>query len=117
MKVHLVPLSIVILTALVGCGGGGSSRSQSAAACAELAGRTIAAATVVAAVDVAASGQVPAYCKVSARIQPALNFEMRIPNGWNGKLHYGGGGGFNGFIPQVFDAAGGRGNPPGKHSL
>ncbi|HEU0203177.1 MAG TPA: tannase/feruloyl esterase family alpha/beta hydrolase [Burkholderiaceae bacterium] len=116
MKVHLAGISILILPVLVACGGSNGG-SDSAAACAALAGRKIAAATVVAAVDVAASGPAPAYCKVSARIEPALNFEMRIPNAWNGKLHYGGGGGFNGFIPAVFDAAGGGGTDLDNHGL
>ncbi|WP_161988100.1 tannase/feruloyl esterase family alpha/beta hydrolase [Variovorax guangxiensis] len=43
----------------------------------------------------------PDYCKVTARIAPKLNFEMRLPTNWNGKLHYSGGGGFNGSIPPV----------------
>lgn len=76
-------------------------------ACSALAGKTIGAATAASAVVVAASGTVPTYCKVSARIEPALNYEMRIPNQWNGKLHYGGGGGFNGFIQKIFDGTGG----------
>lgn len=42
----------------------------------------------------------PVYCKVSAKILRSLNFEVRIPDSWNGKLHYGGGG-FNGYIPPV----------------
>ncbi|TPG22877.1 tannase/feruloyl esterase family alpha/beta hydrolase [Variovorax ginsengisoli] len=53
---------------------------------------------------VPASGPTPAmpdYCKVTARIAPKLNFEMRLPTNWNGKLHYSGGGGFNGSIPPV----------------
>jgi feruloyl esterase len=44
---------------------------------------------------------VPDYCKVTAVIAPKLNFEMRMPLTWNGKLHYSGGGGFNGSIPAA----------------
>lgn len=43
---------------------------------------------------------IPGYCKVSGTIAPSLNFEMRFPEAWNGKLYYGGGGGYNGAIPE-----------------
>lgn len=69
-------------------------------ACDALAGKTIAGATLTA-TAVAASGVVPTYCKVNGTISPALNFEVRLPNAWNGKLYYGGGGGYNGSIPAV----------------
>jgi hypothetical protein len=70
-------------------------------ACAALTGKTIAGAEAIAAVEVAASGAVPNYCKVNGTIAPSLNFEMRLPQTWNGKLHYGGGGGYNGSIPGL----------------
>ena len=44
---------------------------------------------------------IPGYCKVNGRIAPALNFELRLPQNWNGKLYYAGGGGYNGSIPAV----------------
>lgn len=69
-------------------------------ACDALGGKTIAGATLTAA-TVAASGPAPAYCKVSGLIAPSLNFEMRLPQSWNGKLYYGGGGGYNGSIPPL----------------
>lgn len=96
---------------LAACGGGGDNAPPppppapvtALQACTTLAGKTIAGATVVTAALVPAAGAVPTYCKVNALIAPALNFEMRIPNTWNGKLHYAGGGGFNGFIRPVDD--------------
>jgi hypothetical protein len=27
---------------------------------------------------------VPAYCKINGTLEPALNFEVRLPNAWNG---------------------------------
>jgi Tannase and feruloyl esterase len=69
-------------------------------ACDALSGKTIAGAMLTAAA-VPASGAVPTYCKVNGTIAPALNFEMRLPDAWNGKLYYGGGGGYNGSIPSV----------------
>ncbi|MBI3285148.1 MAG: tannase/feruloyl esterase family alpha/beta hydrolase [Burkholderiales bacterium] len=96
--------------------GGSPAPVDAAQACAALAGQTVAGATASAAL-VAASGPVPGYCNISATIAPALNFEMRIPNNWNGKLHYGGGGGFDGVIQKIYDAAGGGGTDADNHGL
>ena len=90
---------------LAGCGGSdddtpAAQQVTAQQACDALNGKTIAGATVTAAA-VAASGAVPTYCKVSGNIAPSLNFEMRLPQTWNGKLHYGGGGGYNGVIPAL----------------
>jgi len=69
-------------------------------ACASLSGRTIGGATLTT-VIVNVNGAAPAYCKVSGTIAPSLNFEIRLPATWNGKLYYGGGGGYDGSIPPV----------------
>jgi feruloyl esterase len=50
---------------------------------------------------VAATSTLVEYCKVAGLIAPKLNFELRLPTDWNRKLHYGGGGGYNGAIPPV----------------
>jgi hypothetical protein len=52
---------------------------------------------------VAKTGRTPTYCKVNGTIAPSLNFEVRLPNAWNGKLYYGGGGGYDGAIPEPVD--------------
>ncbi len=70
-------------------------------ACEALAGRAIGGATISAAVTVPAGSGLVEYCKVTGLIAPALNFELRLPTAWNHKLHYGGGGGYNGAIPPV----------------
>ena len=110
MKLNIRPLAIGIpillagVAALVaGCGGNGDATAQPVTAqqaCDALTGKTIAGATVTA-VAVAASGAVPTYCMASGKIAPSLNFQMRLPQTWNGKLHYGGGGGYNGVIPGL----------------
>ena len=115
-------IGIGAATALVtACGGSDDNDAGPTAtaqqACTALASAAVGGATVAAAVMVAASGPVPSYCKVSARIEPSLNYEMRIPDSWNGKLHYGGGGGFNGFIQAIYDAAGGGGTDADNHGL
>lgn len=106
--------------ALIACGGGsndGPLALDAAQACAALSGQTVAGATVTAAAVVAETAAVPKYCNVAFSIQPSLNVEMRIPNQWNGKLHYGGGGGFNGFIQQIFDPNGGGASDADNHGL
>jgi hypothetical protein len=75
------------------------------ARCAALAGRDIAGAHLNAADLVAASTTAPAYCRVRGLVAPKLNFELRLPIRWNRKLHYGGGGGYNGAIPPATLAA------------
>lgn len=70
-------------------------------ACEALAGRSIGGATIGSAVSVPAAPTLVAYCKVNGLIAPKLNFELRLPLDWNHKLHYGGGGGYNGAIPPV----------------
>lgn len=92
-----------LFMSIAGCGGNDNSSPAVTAqqACTSLQGKTISAGAVVSAVAVAASGVVPTYCKVSAHIEPTLNFELRLPDAWNGKLHYGGGGGYNGSVPPL----------------
>ncbi len=98
----VVTASIISLFA---CGGSNDSdavRASSTAqqACATLSGKTIGGAALTAAV-VPASAPTPTYCKVNGTLAPKLNFEIRLPDSWNGKLHYAGGGGYNGAIPGV----------------
>lgn len=105
----LFTLPALATLAMVGCGGGnrdapgvgGNQGMTAAQACSTLSEKTLGGAMVSAAVIVAASGSSPAYCKVSATIAPQLNFELRLPQQWNGKLYYGGGGGYNGFIADL----------------
>lgn len=89
-----------------GCGGsGGSADPQAhnltaARACEEADGKVMGDARLKAAV-VAAGGDVPVYCKVQGVIGTSLHFEMRLPERWNGKLHFWGGGGYDGFIQAI----------------
>ena len=95
---------------LVACGGNDNNSSAptvTADSCAALAGKSIGGASISAGAMVpvaAASGPnpaVPSYCKITATMAPALNFEVRLPASWNGKFHYSGGGGFDGTIPSA----------------
>ena len=71
-----------------------------AMACTTLSGKTIGGATLTT-VLVKASEAAPTYCKVNGTLAPSLNFEIRLPEAWNGKLYYGGGGGYDGLIPPL----------------
>ena len=100
-----VPILVAATAALVAaCGGSDDNNAAPGVtaqqACDSLSGKTIAGTTVTA-VAVAASGAPPTYCKATGTIAPSLNFEMRLPQSWNGKLYYGGGGGYNGAIPDL----------------
>lgn len=100
--------AVLAAAVVAGCGGDGDGDDDPGVtaeqACAALAGQTLGGATVTAAAAVAASGPTPTYCQVNATIAPQLNLELRLPQAWNGKLHYGGGGGYNGAIPPLAGA-------------
>jgi hypothetical protein len=100
----------IIALVLSGCGGSDdapvtasekATATTAVQACEQLAGKTLGGASVVGASVVPASGATPLYCKVTAHIEPALNVELRLPNIWNGKLYYTGGGGYNGVISPL----------------
>lgn len=76
-----------------------SAAPASGTDCASLAGQTIGGASIVGTAVIAATATAPEYCRVRGLISPQLNFELRLPVAWNHKLHYGGGGGYNGAIP------------------
>lgn len=85
----------------MGGGAAGDGPPHAAASiCGDLAGRTIGGVRLTAAIVPAKDGA-PAYCKVDGLIAPALNFQIRLPDAWNGKLYYGGGGGYDGEIPAL----------------
>jgi pimeloyl-ACP methyl ester carboxylesterase len=103
---YRVTVPVLSALALAACGGDDDDPATPTVAtaeqaCSALSGKTLAAATVTAAATVAASGPAPVYCRVAATIAPQLNLELRLPQQWNGKLYYGGGGGYNGAIPDL----------------
>jgi len=91
---------------LTACGGSSddppaASTKSAQAVCTELSGASIGGASSLTTTMVASTATVPSYCKVSGVLLPKLNFELRVPDAWNGKLYYQGGGGFDGSIPAV----------------
>ena len=95
--------ALVAMTAsllMSACGGATSPVVTAQTACATLSGKTIGGAMLTTAV-IPASGTVPTYCKVKGTLAPALNFEIRLPDAWNGKLYYAGGGGYDGVMTEL----------------
>lgn len=105
------------LALLAGCGGGGHAPAPAPAPpppvslkekCPTLKGGTLASGTVAIedASVVPAQAPQPEYCVLTARFaNSTLRFEARLPTeGWNGKLAFLGGGGFDGQFPKATDA-------------
>lgn len=108
---HRSKLALALATGLVAACGDGGSDAPATLACAELttAKLGIANLAVASAVEVAASGALPAHCKLNGALNQrtgidgkryAIGFELRTPlsSAWNGKFFFQGGGGTNGFI-------------------
>ncbi|MDD5723222.1 MAG: tannase/feruloyl esterase family alpha/beta hydrolase [Syntrophales bacterium] len=98
-------LAVMMALALAACNDDDPVPLSPQAACDMLNGKVIAGATITATALVAATAVTPEYCQVTGLIPPQLNFEMRLPTTWNEKLHYSGGGGYNGTITPVNTAA------------
>jgi hypothetical protein len=113
--------SLIAVLAAAGCGGGGHSGFTPVPAapvattpaptltekCGGFAGKTlVGGATIEDAQVVAATGAQPEYCVVHAKLDGStLRFEARMPtSGWNGKIAFLGGGGFDGAMPVATDA-------------
>lgn len=80
-------------------GAGLMPASAEAADCRPLADLKIENVNLLSSVEVPASGDLPAYCRVLGFVRPAINFEVRLPNeNWNGKFYMAGCGGFCGTL-------------------
>ncbi|RQP24893.1 tannase/feruloyl esterase family alpha/beta hydrolase [Piscinibacter terrae] len=103
-------LSLVVAASVVAACGGGND-APATLACTDLttARLNIQNLQVASAVEVAASGALPAHCKVNGSLNArtgidgkpyAIGFELRtpLPAAWNGKFFFQGGGGTNGVI-------------------
>jgi feruloyl esterase len=100
--------ALVIAAALtmgLACG----ARPALAGDCAGLARLKIETTNLLSAVEVPASGGLPAYCRVLGYVRPAIDFEARLPLAdWNGKFYEAGCGGFCGLLdadrPNMFNS-------------
>ena len=61
---------------------------------------------IVSAISVPAENDRPAHCRVDGRIDTEINFELLLPEEWNGRFMMGGGGGYVGtvqrFLTQMY---------------
>lgn len=77
----------------------GAASAQEGRDCAALDTTALADADITLAVDVAATDDLPAYCRVQGTILPETRFEVRLPTqDWNGKFYMAGCGGFCGTL-------------------
>ncbi|KQP45511.1 tannase/feruloyl esterase family alpha/beta hydrolase [Pseudorhodoferax sp. Leaf274] len=100
--------SLIAVLACAGCGGSDDDAPKLTLAeqCPLLTGKTLSGgATVQEAKVVAATGAQPEACVVQARLDGStLRLEARMPtSGWNGKIAFLGGGGFDGAMPVATD--------------
>jgi hypothetical protein len=87
-------------------GGAAVAPASHAQRCQALAGRTIAGAVIADAVLQPAAAPDGAACLVDGALHETLRFRVSLPAGWNGRLLYVGGGGWNGAIsPFAFAPA------------
>lgn len=93
LRARLLPISLIFLS--VATSSVVPTPAFAAQDCAALARLKIENANLLSATEVAASGDLPAYCRVLGFVRPAINFEIRLPlRDWNGKLYMTGCGGF-----------------------
>jgi feruloyl esterase len=90
-------LALAAAIVLAACGSD-TDFAPSPVACSALSGMFIAGAQITSATVVAPAGGLPEYCSVSATAEAALNFELRMPTRWGGKVLFIGGAGFDGVI-------------------
>lgn len=96
-RTRYLPISLILMS--VATSGFAPSPAFAAPDCDALAGLKIENANLLSATEVAASGDLPAYCRVLGYVRPAINFEIRLPlRDWNGKLYMTGCGGFCGTL-------------------
>src|SRR5271166_3453946 len=92
MKTSLIAAGLAVSSLL-------PTPASAAQDCAALANLKIENTNLLSATRVAASGDLPAYCRVLGYVRPAINFEVRLPlQNWNGKLYMAGCGGFCGTL-------------------
>src|SRR5215471_8099576 len=72
---------------------------KATADCTSLANHVLDSTTITSATLIPAGGGLPEYCRVQGHVDTEINFEVRLPTAWNGKLYFGGNPGFAGTIP------------------
>jgi pimeloyl-ACP methyl ester carboxylesterase len=103
-KLTVVLASLMALTPVALYTGSASDRTAAREACQALTDLRIDDTKVLSAAMVPAAGDLPEYCRVLGIVQPAINFEIRLPAAnWNGKFYMAGCGGFCGQLGSDSD--------------
>ena len=104
MRLHLIPVAFALTTCAAlatACGGGSTDPAALGAPegrCAALADLDLIDLRITSAVSVPAEEEGPGHCAVNGVIETEINFELLMPDEWNGRFVMGGGGGFVGTV-------------------
>ncbi len=98
MKVQKRPLVIIVIALAIMLYGVIAFADVS---CSDLALQPYGGATINSAALIAADGDTPAYCKVTATAGLQTDIEVRLPNNWQKRYLHIGGGGFDGYMPEL----------------
>jgi feruloyl esterase len=82
-------------------GAAGAAPATAGSSCSSALEQTLPSASITGAMSVPPQAGNPGYCLVSARQGGSLNFQVALPDNWNHRLLFVGGGGFDGVIPDV----------------
>lgn len=104
-----IPTSVMAL-GLAACAGTAEVPAGTVDRCAALATMELIDFDIVSARPVPAEDGRPAHCRVDGRIDTEINFELLLPDDWNGRFMMGGGGGY---VGAVQNSALGYGAGPG----
>ena len=95
------------------------SPARAADSCADVANYTLPDTAITTAQENPAANGLPAHCEVIGRINQrigadnlpfSIGFHLRMPDDWNGRFYFQGGGGTDGTLPNSL----GNGSPPGE---
>ena len=87
-----------LATSLIVVGACTGPAKNVATSCAELTALTLNNSSITKTENIRASGTSPSHCKVTGVIETEINFELLLPEEWNGRFMMGGGGGYVGTV-------------------
>ena len=91
-------VNVVVAAGLATAAACATPAADPADACTGLAAQQLFDLHIGAAEPVPAEAGLPAHCKVTGTIETEINFELLLPDDWNGRFLMGGGGGFVGSV-------------------
>ena len=97
-RIHRQLVSLAVAAGLAAIAACATPAAQSASACTDLTGLALIDLRIGTAEIVPQAAGLPAHCKVTGVIETEINFELLLPDDWNGRFLMGGGGGFVGTV-------------------